>query len=147
MTELRQAAIVAANWWTDKIANPNMGSFSNGDTSNQSSFFAMMLMSIDAIGKEATDEQLKKFCEMLSNRIEDELSSKHELILSCDYGPDNVLTEIAEVSNIYSGLFPIKRTMWITADSVEVRDGYGEPVTCIYPKKDDSKKSEEVSEN
>jgi len=142
MAELRQAAIVAAKWWTEKIRHPNLNSYCNGDRTSDSSFLTMMMMHTYAMDHEATEEQLDMFCEALSKRINIALDKGQEINIECNYGPCNILGVIADSLNIDIHLFPFKRTMWITSDSVEVKDGCDASVETIYPTKQESNNSE-----
>ena len=135
MAEIRQAAIDAAKWWTKAISNPNLNSFCNGDRTSNESFMIMMFGSLRAQEHTATEEQLKQFCDLLSQRIEDELSKTSKVELDCDYGPDYILGETAEEVGIDTCIFPYKRRMTVTSDSVEVKDGYDADWVQIYPDK------------
>ena len=109
MAEVRQATIVAAKWWTDKIANPTPNSFCNGDRKGNESFMIMMMGHMNAMQNAATKEQLEKFCNLLAQRIEDELAKTSMVELACDYGPDNILGETAEAVGINVCLSSLSR--------------------------------------
>ena len=132
MADVRQAAIVAAKWWTEKIGNPNLDSFCNGDRKSNESFAIMLMGHMTAMNHAATPEQLEEFCKLLSQRIDDELNNNVKLHLDCDYDPCNILGEIADSLGINMCLFPYKRHMWITAKSVVVKDGYDRSEKEIY---------------
>ena len=134
MAEVKQAAIVAAQWWTEKIGNPNPNSFNNGDRTSNASFFMMMIGYKLATQKSASKEQLDKFCEILSQKISEELDHSNDLYVDCDYGPCSILFEAAELAEIDTCLFPFKRRMWIRADSVTVKDGYDASTDVLYTK-------------
>ena len=135
MAEVRQATTVAAKWWADTIANPTPNSFCNGDRKSDSSFMIMMMAHMRAMKNAATKEQLEQFCNLLAQRIEDELSKTSRVELDCDYGPNNILGETAEEVGIATCLFPFKRRMTVTTDSVEVKDGYDANWVQLYPAK------------
>lgn len=137
MAEVQQATNVAAKWWTKAIANPTPNSFCNGDRKSNESFMIMMMGHMRAIKNAATKEQLEQFCSLLSQRIEDELSKNQRVDLDCDYGPDCILGETAEEVGIDLCLFPFKRIMHITNDSVEVKDGYDADWVQLYPENSD----------
>lgn len=133
MAEVRQATTVAAKWWTNAIANPTPNSFCNGDRKSNESFMIMMMGHMNAMQNAATKEQLEQFCNLLSQRIEDELSKASRVDLDCDYGPDNILGETAEEVGIDVCVFPFKRRMHVTSNSVEVKDGYDAGWVQLYP--------------
>ena len=135
MAEIRQAATVAAKWWTEAIANPTPNSFCNGDRKSNESFILMMMGHMKAMQNAATKEQLEQFCNLLAQRIEDELADSSKVELDCDYGPDNILGETAEEVGIDVCVFPYKRSMYVTRYSVKVKDGYNASWVQLYPKK------------
>lgn len=132
MAEVRQATIVAAKWWTNVIANPTPNSFCNGDRKSNESFMIMMMGHMRAMQNAATEEQLEQFCNLLTQRIEDELATTSKVNLDCDYGPCCILGKTAEEVGIDVCLFPFKRRMQVTADSVEVKDGYDADWLKLY---------------
>ena len=133
MAEVRQATIVAAKWWTNAIANPTLNSFCNGDRKSNESFMLMMIGHMLAMQNTPTEEQLESFRNLLTQRIEDELAKTSRVELDCDYGPCCILGETAEEVGIDVCLFPFKRTMHVTNDSVEVKDGYDACWVKLYP--------------
>lgn len=133
MAEVRQATTVAAKWWTKAIANPTPNSFCNGDRKSNESFMIMMMGHMRAMQNAASEEQLEKFCNLLAQRIEDELATTSRVELDCDYDPCCILGETAEEVGIDLCLFPFKRRMHVTNDSVEVKDGYDAGWVQLYP--------------
>lgn len=133
MTDVRQATIVAAEWWTNAIANPTPNSFCNGDRTSDSSFMMMVVGHMLAEQNAASPEQIEAFRELLTKRIEVELENRSRVELDCDYGPCRLLGEAAEEVGIDMHLFPFKRRMHITSDSVKVKDGYDADWVTIYP--------------
>ncbi len=129
------SALVAAKWWTDTISKPTPNSFNNGDRTSDSSFMVMMLGHMRAMQNLASEDQLKKFCSLLSNRIEEELHKSPQIYLDCDYGPCNILSECATKTGIDLCLFPFKRKMTVTSSSVEVKDGYDATWVSILKEK------------
>lgn len=118
------SALVAAKWWTDTISNPTPNSFNNGDRTSDSSLMLMMLGHMRAMQNLASEDQLREFCSLLSNRIEEELHKYPKIYLDCDYDPCNILGECATKVGIDLCLFPFKRRMTVTSSSVEVKDRY-----------------------
>lgn len=135
MAEVRQATTVAAKWWTEAIGNPTPNSFCNGDRRSNESFMIMMMGHMRAMENAATEEQLEQFCNLLAQRIENELATSSRVELDCDYGPDNILGETAEEVGIDVCVFPFKRRMHVTKDSVEVKDGYDANWVQLYSEK------------
>ncbi len=94
----------------------------------------MMMRHMRAMENAATKEQLEQFCNLLAQRIEDELAKASRVDLDCDYGPDNILGETAEEVGIDVCVFPFKRRMHVTSDSVEIKDGSDANWVTLYPK-------------
>ena len=132
MADVRQATIVAAKWWTEAISHPTPNSFNNGDRASANSFMMMMVGQRLAEKNAAKPEQLEAFFEILTKRIESELDKETRVQLDCDYGPCNILGEAAEEVGINTCLFPFKRRMNITTNSVEVKDGYDADWKMFY---------------
>ncbi len=135
MANIQQATIVAARWWTEKIGNPILDNFCNGDRRNTASFMIMMMGHTKALNHVASEKQLEKFCDMLAQRISEELTKTPKVDLDCDYVPCCILDETAKESEIDACLFPYKRIMQVTADSVKVKDGYDAKWVTIYHEK------------
>jgi len=95
----------------------------------------MMMGHMRAMNNAATKEQLEQFCNLLAQRIENELATSSRVELDCGYGPDNILGETAEEVGIDVCVFPFKRRMHVTKDSVEVQDGYDANWVQLYPEK------------
>lgn len=129
------AALVAAKWWTNAIANPSPESFNNGDRTSDASFMYMMLGHMRAMNHLASRAQLENFCSILTKKIEKELKKHPSVVLSCDYDPCNLLAQCAEKAEIDSCLFPFKRSMKITEKKVEVKDGYSARWVLVFPEK------------
>ena len=132
--EERQTAIIAAKWWTKAIANPTMNHFSNGEKTDNQASLLMLLGYVNSTKHRASEIQLSDFQTYLSKRINDELDKENEVELDCEYDPCAILDEIATIAHVHTSLFPFKRKMRITADSVEVQDGYNAKWVTIYPK-------------
>lgn len=135
MANIPEAIIIAAQWWTNAITNPTLNSFCNGDRQSNESFMIMMMGHMNAMQNAATKEQLEQFCNLLAQRIENELAKTSRVELECDYGPDCILGETAEEVGINVCVFPFKRRMHVTSDSVTVKDGYDADWVQLYPEK------------
>ncbi|MCR5146938.1 MAG: hypothetical protein K6B70_06320 [Clostridia bacterium] len=128
-----QAAAVAAKWWTNAIAYPTVKNFSNGDPSDNQASFLQLLGHLQAMDHRATDIQLVNFRNTLSKRIEDEINKSGNLELDCELDPCDFLSKVAQSVGINTCLFPFKRKMYITAYSVEIKDGYNSNWHTIFP--------------
>ena len=117
------SALIAAKWWTDTISRPISNSFDNGDTTNDSSLMFVLFGQIRAMHNLESKDQLNDFCSLLTDRIEEELHKYPQIELDCDYSPCNILGECATKAGIDLCLFPFKRRMTVTANTVEVKDG------------------------
>lgn len=133
MAEVLKAAAVAAKWWTKAIAYPTVNNFSNGDPSDNQASFLQLLGHLHAMDHRATELQLANFRNALSKRIEDEVNKSGNLELDCELDPCDLLSEVAKSSGINTCLFPFKRKMYITAYSVEIKDGYNANWRKIFP--------------
>lgn len=131
MAEIQQAAIAAANWWTNQLAKPTLNSFKI--CNNSTSGYLMTLASLsNAKSHLATKELLKDFCDELSKQIDLELSRTSAFYLSCDTSPCYILLGVADLVGVKNCLFPYHRNMWITPTSVRVQDGYGADILGIF---------------
>lgn len=128
-----RSAVVAAKWWTNAIAFSTVDSFSNGDSSDNNASLLMLLGFVNAKSHKASCSQLANFNTILSNRIDEELDNTEKLELQCEYDPCFILDEVAMEAGINNAVFPYKKKMRITADSVQVQDGFNAKWTTIYP--------------
>ena len=125
-------ATIAAKWWTNAIAFPTINSFSNGDPSDNRASLLMLLGYVNAKTHYASNFQLANFRNILSKRIDEELSKTENLELDCEYDPCFILDEVAMEAGINNAVFPYKTKMSITPDSVKVQKGYNAKWTTIY---------------
>lgn len=123
---------VAAKWWADKLRNPNLGSFDMGDDSRTGGL-AMILGMMNAMNRQAPDENVSNFESELAELIKERVESCGSMYLDCDYGPGFELYNLASKHNVDSSLFPWKTHMHISSDEVKVSCGYGKPYVTIYP--------------
>lgn len=129
---VKEAAIIAAKWWTELLAKPNPNNFNNGDRTSDVSLLLMMLGTMRAMDKPATPEQLENFNNLLAESISKELDSKDELFIDTDYGPCDILGDAAVKAGINTSIFPFKRMMWISEDKVVARDGLDASDVTLY---------------
>ena len=79
---------------------------------------------------------------ILAKKIMDEFSKGEIRVkLSVDYNPDGILAETFNESGIDSSKAPLKTTMFVNLDSVNVKYGYGAPWEEIF----NSEKEDEIS--
>ena len=131
MAEIQQAAIAAANWWTNQLEKPTLNSFKT-ETPSKSGYLITLAGLSNAKSHLATKELLKNFCDELSRKIDLELSHTSAVYLYCDTCPCYLLRDVADFVGIKICLFPYHRNMWITPTSVRVQDGYGADLSEIF---------------
>lgn len=130
---MKSEAIEAAfQWWADKLRSCKQSGLSAEeriDPRNDAYQMAEMLMTISK--PKVTDEQITKFSESLTAKLADGKIR----YLGVDYGPDMILRSALAESGISAemGTLPIKTSMWLDADKVSVRYGYGAPEETIFP--------------
>lgn len=113
----------AANWWSEKVRGG--ATHDNGADCIQS-FMAMMMA--DKMVKPQEDDKVEKFRNLLKDAMFSDYYSfnSHEFMtLSCDYGPDRILSDCAEKADIFTINFPWKTTMRFGNGGVQVKEGYG----------------------
>ena len=123
---------VAVDWWADKLRgckHSGLSAEERSDRRNDGYQMAEMLMTITK--PKVTDEQIAKFSEHLLAT----LKAGNVQWLDVDYGPCGQLYDALVAAKIEPGMgtLPIKTSMWIDADKVSVRYGYGAPEKQIYP--------------
>ena len=123
---------IAAKWWANKIRNVCPGNFNNGDESSTGGIMMMMAM-MNAMNSKVTDESINSFEKRLAENIREYVEARGSLTISCDYGPDTLLNEIAKETAIPTNRFPFKTIMWINKGNVSVRAGYGASEKVIFP--------------
>lgn len=127
---------VAAAWWANKLRNITPASFNNGDESSAGGM-GMMMAFLVADKRRPEDEKVDAFEKELAEKIKQEVEEFGRLYISCDYAPDDLLTELAFTHEIETGCFPWKTSMWISKEEVKVSPGYARPAVIIYPENTD----------
>lgn len=122
---------VAAKWWADKLRHIGPGNFNMGD-STPNGGAAMASGTRLALRFQPAEENIDCFEEILEKKIEEIVEEYGSAILSVDYGPDWILSKVAENANVSTHGFPWKTTMWISKKRVSVRSGYRAPTKVIY---------------
>jgi len=126
---IKEIALIAAEWWADKIISPK---FDNGD-SGLSGFFGMTMAS--QLVEPIADEKREKFISHLSKYIESKLDADLSPYLSVDYGPSVDLKDAAEFAGISSNNFPWKTNMWVDKNHVSASYGYRGKKQILYANK------------
>ena len=109
---------VAAKWWADKLRNITPACFNNGDDSS-SGGMAMVMAFLIADKRRPISEQVDAFEIELAHEIERNVENYDSLYISCDYAPDNLLSELAFKHEIETGCFPWKTAMYVSKDEVK----------------------------
>lgn len=121
----------AVEWWADKLKackQSGLSAAERKDPGNRGYELAEMLMSMNKPA--VTDDQIAKFSESLTAQIAE--GNIHHL--GVDYGPDVPLFGALKAAGIRAdmGTLPIKTSMWLDADRVSVRYGYGSAEETIW---------------
>lgn len=133
---LRALASQAAAWWRQTIEGPGyLSKFDNGDRSKAGEL-AQVMASMAALRTPRLEpSRFEHFEQLLQELVFTRLwreqvpATPYSLVLRVDYGPEDVLREVAQEAGVTG--FPWKTTMWVcwAADPancyVEVRAGYG----------------------
>ena len=153
MTTIRPEARAAADWWADALANGTDDHDLGARDAAERDLTAAARAGSAVLRQRFTDEQVDAFRRQLAERIEQHLikweSYPHEgawdpsdprrasalRAIGCDYGPDEVLTEAAELAGLALKMFdlPMKSVMWIDPGEVKVSAGYGATPKVIWP--------------
>lgn len=123
---------VAAKWWADKLRNVGPGNFDNGDSSSTGGM-AMILATMLAMDTQSSEEAIILFEKRLAETILDQVEQHGSMVIRVDYGPDYILSDLAQETGVSPNGFPWKTTMWIVKDKVTVSAGYGAPRKVIFP--------------
>lgn len=124
-----QIARTAAAWWVEQVrSKPEQRMTCRGDSATD------LVMNVWTQSQSAaTNEGLEKFQAVLEQEIIEGLAelesgegwANDSFHLHCDYEPQGSLLVAAQEAGVNLRLFPIKTRMWVYADKVEVRVGYG----------------------
>lgn len=120
----------AAQWWATVIKNPKFDALGGERDSNME--FAQVLMTLG--NRNAPPVDTERFRDALAARLR--AAPEHvRRFVGVDYHPDEMLEGAAHDAGVAdtSFTFPVKTSMWIDADRVQVRYGYGAPVVTIWP--------------
>ena len=127
---LREIGEIAASWWVSVLEKPK---FDNGDTGVSGALgmtMASMLM------KPVEKQSLEVFAEKMARMVEIRLAENpRRFDFYVDYAPDGNLRGLAEVAGIPIDNFPIKTSMVMSENHVDVRYGYSADVQILYANK------------
>ena len=127
-----KTALVAAKWWADKLRYGT--THDNGD--NQQSFMMNLFLAL-AKKKEGFDEKIDEFESKLAELIDEELERRWSVYLRVDYHPEGLLYEAAQAVNIdVEYKLPVKTSMQVTKEEIQVAEGYGKEFTKLFPSGD-----------
>jgi hypothetical protein len=117
---------VAAKWWADHLRN---GSKNDNEDNDPLTSLMAGLMQQETLDKTST-EQINIFEERLAEIIE----IKKPRLIDVDYHPDIYLSDAAQEADIILGIgtLPMKTTMWIDENKIQVRYGCGAGRETIY---------------
>lgn len=119
-------AEVCANWWVEVIKNPKF------DAGNDSMAIIVSGMMASSLVQPVDDLQASTFKEYLKEVIMTVLVDDDCILLSCDYGPSDILEKVTQAANISLKNFPWKTHMVIRRDMAKVRYGYTSNYVKIY---------------
>ena len=128
--EIEKIVDVATSWWIDQLSTQSFESGIEGKIGENLKLLANMLNDGIATPRE---KDVQKFKEILGNKIRIILLSRYSLALMTDYRPEGELALALKESKVKGGL-PIKTSMNISRDKIEVKKGYSAPYEVIYSK-------------
>jgi hypothetical protein len=119
MTDTMTPGRSVAQWWAEQLGAQPFAS--TGDVE-----IDMMSVLVRPRGS-LTDEQVAKFVDFITARVDDSLAKfpEYSVVLSTDYGPEGALIDAAEEAGIPMSRFPTKTISWAYPDYVVVALGYG----------------------
>lgn len=103
---------IAAKYWRDKLATPASDKLKYGVLSSVAIAYAAKA--------NISKHELDLFEERLSKEIENKVKRFGKLTLGSDFGPIDLLTEVANSCNIPQELFPLQTIMIITTSRISV---------------------------
>lgn len=126
----------AASWWAEVIKNAKLDAGDDGRDGAIAIVLGKMLQK--PIAQEKAELFKRRLKEYLDIQYDKELinNERGSIILSCDYGPDKVLDEIAKQCDISENNFPWKTTMWIGKNFCNVRYGYRSSIEALFESKE-----------
>lgn len=127
---MSDAIDAAAKWWATVIERPKFDAL--GTQRDASMEFAQFMMT--EANRKAPPVDTERFRIALATRLRAAPEAERRVV-SVDYHPCDVLEQAAHDAGVVDTFFtfPVKTCMWIDADSVKVRYGYGAPLVTIWP--------------
>jgi hypothetical protein len=118
--KMRVQIEVAAKWWSDQLRTRTKQD--NGDNG-----MAAMLMLMVSLQEPSHADKAGVFEAHLIELLDVRLKDQTSCILSTDYAPGGLLNSAAMKAGVpaHCPPFPMKTVMWIEADKVSVKHGYG----------------------
>lgn len=124
--EENDSITVAADWWADAIKKPKQ------DAGEPILNFLFMQTS-SMTKKELSDEKIEKFKGILKEGINEHMKEYGRCTLDVDYHPCEILEKAGSAIGLRDMIdYPIKTTMRVTKDKVEVAYGYGKSFETIW---------------
>jgi hypothetical protein len=129
MTLPEEAIAAAASWWAKVLENPKFDAL--GGERDRAMEFAQVLMTMGNRTGPRIDTE--KFRAALADGIR-RASRDDTRFIGVDYDPDRLLEDAARAAGVANTafIFPIKTSMWLDADCVRVRYGYGAEIQTIW---------------
>lgn len=135
-TWAREAAATATKWWYDAIANGRIARVGDPDDRVAGDVLAWLGLA-GATGVRAAKSNADRFAVLLYDRVLSTITDPNRLDwgidLSVDYGPEDILADVAYESGI-RGSFPVKTRMVVSCDRVYVACGYRAPTVVLFDK-------------
>lgn len=128
-----QLIAAAVLWWASHLSKISVEGI-NGDNESQGSFLALYARVLAQTNEEMTDENVKKFAELLTQHLKEKSKRGYTEILGTDYSPEWPLSDICQKAGVNGWHFPQKTTMWVDfeKETVTWRTVRG-PEGQIYP--------------
>jgi len=127
-----KSAKVAAEWWAKQLSSPTKQDA--GYEGEMGDMFALLMMLSESRKTKTDPKKIEKFEGLLEEEINRQLSRGGSVFLSVDYDPDWTLGKCAQEAEITGG-FPVKTSMSVTREKVEVSHGYRAPTEVLYNEK------------
>lgn len=126
------AVVFAARWWAEAAAGLH-GAGSAGDPSLDA---GMGGIRIRILGGPAgpTDEEIGRLADSLAAGFAERFRKDGQLVVACDYDPPRILSvALRELGLMRLALnVPIKTTMKVWADRIELKAGYDAPFETVW---------------
>lgn len=125
---------IAAKWWADKLRSGETPSRNYTRSTAELNPMEAGYVMLSAKAAHYPGYQIDAFEAALATVIAHEMRERNTVFVASDYGAGHLLREackIVEMPNIDDHL-PWKTVVWVEADKVQVREGYGAPVEIVW---------------